>query len=607
MKKRLCLMLLFFAAALTALSIRIGFLQLYDDEPLAVMAEGQYLTELGEVTQRAGIYDREGREITGGKIYAYYYISEDVGDETENEDGMSDRDGEVSVSKEKDGVSEEAAERKAGGEKESDSDLGQSLKTAGEQKNDDLPEGRADLLKQLGCELVRPYENGYCVWKGEYSRRNQARIEAEYGALTVRKQERYADSQPAVHLLGYTAGTGDNGEEEGQCGLEKMYDQRLSKGAVRKYLSRAAAGNILRGSGILSDSEISGRFQISIDLKLQEKAEELLAENGRPGAVVVSSAETGEILASASYPVYNPNDVGGHLTSEKNELIDRVSAGTYPPGSVFKLVVAAAALEAGIADEDSVFECSGSIETGGITVRCSTGGEGGHGRITLRQALADSCNCAFIQLGMETGGQRIIEMAESMGLGADVCPQLSESTGHLPADAEECGIANLSIGQGTILATPLQITSVMNCVASGGIRLPLKILMPETEQDLIKYDVCPDILRESAEQNSEGIRVLSERTAASLLSMMRDTTESGTAQKISEYTEELPGGKTGSAQSSMSGQTVVHGWFSGFFPQTDPEYVITVFLENGGGGGACLPVAGGLIRFLSGEAEIGAD
>ena len=155
---------------------------------------------------------------------------------------------------------------------------------------------------------------------------------------------------------------------------------------------------------------------------------------------------------------------------------------------------------------------------------------------------------------METGGQRIIEMAESMGLGADVCPQLSESTGHLPADAEECGIANLSIGQGTILATPLQITSVMNCVASGGIRLPLKILMPETEQDLIKYDVCPDILRESAEQNSEGIRVLSERTAASLLSMMRDTTESGTAQKISEYTEELPGGKTGSAQSSKIGR-----------------------------------------------------
>ena len=139
-------MLLFFAAALTALSIRIGFLQLYDDEPLAVMAEGQYLTELGEVTQRAGIYDREGREITGGKTYAYYYISEDVGDETENEDGMSDRDSEVSISKEKDGVSEEAAEREAGGEKESDSDLGQSLKTAGEQKNDDLPEGKADLL-----------------------------------------------------------------------------------------------------------------------------------------------------------------------------------------------------------------------------------------------------------------------------------------------------------------------------------------------------------------------------------------------------------------------------------------------------------------------------
>lgn len=555
MKKRLYLTMALFAAALTLLAVRIGFLQLYGDEPLAVMAEGQYLTELTEAAQRAGIFDRYGREITGGTTYAYYCIPEDISreksDENEEEDGESGH--------------------------------------------------GADLLERLGCHQVRGYESGFCVWKGEYNESDQARIEKEYGALTVLKKERYSDNQPAVHLIGYTADTGENGEEEGQCGLEKMYDERLSEGTVRKYLTRDATGRILMGNGAVSDSEISEMFQTTIDLDLQKKAEELLEESGRPGAVAVSSVKTGELLACASSPSYNPNDLGAYLDSSESVLTDRVCSGTYPPGSVFKLVVAAAAIEAGIADEDSVFECTGSIETGGVTVGCSTGGEEGHGKITLREALADSCNCAFIQLGMETGGQRIIEMAEAMGLGEDVCPQLSENTGYLPESAEECGIANLSIGQGTILVTPLQITSLMNCIASGGIRQPLKILMPETEQDLTKYGVCPDIVRENEKKAGGKTRVISEETAESLLSMMNDTVRTGTAESISEYTDELPGGKTGSAQSVMSGSTVVHGWFSGFFPQDDPEYVITVFLEDGGGGSACLPTAGGIVRYLSGE------
>lgn len=93
---------------------------------------------------------------------------------------------------------------------------------------------------------------------------------------------------------------------------------------------------------------------------------------------------------------------------------------------------------------------------------------------------------------------------------------------------EECGIANLSIGQGTILVTPLQITSLMNCIASGGIRQPLKILMPETEQDLTKYGVCPDIVRENEKKAGGKTRVISEETAESLLSMMNDTVRTGT-------------------------------------------------------------------------------
>ena len=142
MKKRLYLTMALFAAALALLAVRIGFLQLYGDEPLAVMAEGQYLTELTEAAQRAGIFDRYGREITGGTTYAYYCIPEDISRQ------------------ESDGSEEEDGESGSG----------------------------ADLLERLGCHQVRGYESGFCVWKGEYSESDQARIEKEYGALTVLKK-----------------------------------------------------------------------------------------------------------------------------------------------------------------------------------------------------------------------------------------------------------------------------------------------------------------------------------------------------------------------------------------------------------------------------------
>ena len=392
-------MMLLFAVMLVLLAVRIGFLQLCGDESLAVMAEGQYLTELPETAQRAGIFDRCGREITGGgETYAYYCITEDV-------DGQE-------KSEEQNGKKDNKGKNVSG----------------------------TELLEKLGCRQVREYENGFCIWKGEYSRSDQIRIEEAFDVLTLLKKERYSDHQPAVHLIGYTADTGENGREEGQCGLEKMYDEYLSKGTVRKYLTRDAAGNILMGNGIVSDSEIDEMFQTTIDLDLQKKAEELLEESGKPGAIVVGSTKTGELLACASSPGYNPNDLGSYLDSSESVLTDRVCRGTYPPGSVFKLAVAAAAMEAGIADENSVFECSGSIETGGVTVRCSTGGEEGHGKITLREALSDSCNCALIQLGMETGGERILEMAESMGLGEDVCPQLQRRYG--PPSGEHRRVRN---------------------------------------------------------------------------------------------------------------------------------------------------------------------
>lgn len=564
MQKRLSFFFIVTAAMFVFLGARAAYLQLYDAGSLAVMASGQYFTELTEAGERGRIYDRNGNAVTEGEMCAWHYITDP-----------------------------EAAEEIA-----------------------------KDAADRYDLEMIREYSGGYSVWKGRYDSRQAAELKERYGAFTAVCRERYSSPQPAVHLTGYVSSGEGIGGTEGKCGLEKMYDDFLNETGISRLIARDAAGSPLEGGGILTEQKIDSRLVTTLDLTIQEEVEEILEKNGNPGAIVVTAADTGEILASASWPVYDPGSVADYLESDRNELMDRVTSGEYPPGSVFKIVVAAAAMEAGIADEESLFQCSGSVTAAGVTVRCSTGGEEGHGEITLREAFARSCNCAFIRLGIQTGGERILKMARTLGLGEDVCPQLAEDTGNLPESALSCGIANLSIGQGTILATPLQISAMMNCIASGGFRMPLKILSEETEDDLIKYDLCPPAVSEAAENVVTKKRVLSKKTAASLQSMMKDTVYEGTAADIMGYaryaeknteqneaendTENVRdpelsiAGKTGSAQSVMSGRKVVHGWFSGFCPAEEPEYVITIFMEDGGGSASCLPAAARLASFLSG-------
>ena len=544
-KRRLLFLMFFFLSVFILLSVRLFYLQSGEDPALAVMASGQHVTELKETEERAGIYDRNGMEITGGETYLCYYT-------------------------------EEEKIRKQG----------------------------TGMLERYGCEEISSSRDGYCVWSGDDNDSQKISITAKYGCTAVTCRKRYSDNQKAVHLIGYTGISEEDGEETGICGLEKMFDERLRKGAEKKYLYRDAAGKYL-GGNILSDREIREQFRITVDLGIQEEAEKILDETGNPGGIIVCSIDSGEILAYASYPAYNPNDVASSLDSSFSELTDRLSGASYPPGSVFKLVVAAAAMEAGIAQEDTIFDCSGSIQVGGTVVRCSTGGKTGHGEITLREALENSCNCAFIELGIKTGGERILDMAEKMGLGRDVCPQISEVTGNLPSDAAECGIANLSIGQGTLLVTPLQITAMMRGIAGGGVFSQLRVLTGDTQKDLEKYGVMPEgVLRETTGENR---RILSKSTVSSLLSMMGGVTDQGTAAGIQKYTDAAAGGKTGSAQSSMSGRNVVHGWFSGFYPQNDPEYVITVFMEDSGGSSVCIPAAGKMIDWLSRNVAAGEE
>jgi peptidoglycan glycosyltransferase/penicillin-binding protein 2 len=275
----------------------------------------------------------------------------------------------------------------------------------------------------------------------------------------------------------------------------------------------------------------------------------------------------------AAAPSYDPARVEEYLDSSNEELLNKATQSLYPPGSIFKIIVAAAALESGAATEESTFYCNGYEEIGGVRINCSS--EEGHGEISLRDAFAKSCNSAFIQIGTQLGGEAIREMAASFGVGRQVFQgEIEEKSGLLPEprDVQGAGIGNLSIGQGKLLITPAQAARITAIIASGGLDRGLTLVKGTMEGGKTKY------LRKPPER-----RVVSRKTADGIKALMIDAVDYGTANNLN-----IPGtvvaGKTGSAEAAYRGEMVVHGWFTGFFPAEAPRYVVTVFVEQGGSG-----------------------
>lgn len=312
------------------------------------------------------------------------------------------------------------------------------------------------------------------------------------------------------------------------------------------------------------DAYVKKGVVTTLDAGLQGAVEDILRGSGKNGAIVVLKSDTGEIVASASTPVFDPNRVSEYMNSDKNELVNKVTQGTYPPGSVFKIVLAAAAMEQGISP-DKTFVCKGYETINGKQIKCKTGGEQGHGTITLRDALAQSCNSAFIQLGQELGAETIIGTAEKMGLGQiPIRDYPGQKTGNLMTAQQSQGaaIANLSIGQGETLATPLQIARMTNIIANGGV------------------DSGVHILLEDGDKTEE--TVISPAAAEAVRQMMEKTMTEGSGKSLTA--DVAMAGKTGSAESNIGGRETVHGWMTGFVPAQDPEYTITVFVESGESG-----------------------
>lgn len=400
------------------------------------------------------------------------------------------------------------------------------------------------------------------------------------GVYPVESEDRYNESGLASHLIGYINKIDNTGHQ----GLEKAFDEVLKEnqafriGAIVDAQKRMIPG---LGYKVIQESSPEERKNIvtTIDMNIQQIVEEEFDRSHQKGSVVVLDIRNGEVIAMVSRPNYNQDDVAASLNSSNLELFNRAIQIPYPPGSVFKIVVSAAALENKLVTLDDTYFCSGAEEIGDIVIRCSSYERGGHGLINFAEAFSLSCNSYFIQLGKLVGGKEILSMAEKLGLGKKTGIVLPEEvSGTLAEDdyIKGAGIGNISIGQGTLGVTPLQVAKLTAIIANDGMDSGVRLV-----RHII--DDQGNILEDHSQNTPQ--RLLSQETAKQLQYMMEKVVSEGTARNRDMTGFIDAAGKTGSAEAVSDKRNTVHAWFTGYFPTKNPRYAMTIIAEDGGSGG----------------------
>jgi peptidoglycan glycosyltransferase len=321
---------------------------------------------------------------------------------------------------------------------------------------------------------------------------------------------------------------------------------------------------------------------LTLDLRLQGVADRALGP--RRGAVIALDPRTGEVLAAVSHPSFDPADVARRWQDLQRDpmrpLLCRATQGLYPPGSSFKLVTAAAALEAGVMRPGTPCFCGGAFFIGSYRIPCFRGTV--HGGLTFEEAVARSCNVTFARVGTRLGDQRLLAQAARFGLGQPIPGDLETSRSRIPPPDRRLRraiVAQLAFGQGPVAVTPIQMALIGASIANGGVMMRPgivhSVVSPEGER-LARF--TPHPLR----------RVMSRATADALRAMMTRGVAGGTGGRA-----RLPGvavaGKTGTAQNPHGED---HAWFIGFAPADKPRIAVAVIVEHGGiGGRVAAPVA----------------
>ncbi len=420
----------------------------------------------------------------------------------------------------------------------------------------------------------------------------EMRRELEGVVVTVRPVRFYPHENMASHLLGYV---GEIEAEElkrlkeagyrlgdwlGKDGVEKYYDRLIRGVDGGKKIEVDVYGTPVR---LLESSEpVPGAdVKLTIDAQLQKAAEGALG--AKEGAVIVLDPRTGEILALVSHPNYDPNlflnplDISRWtaLSRAKHPFMNRALA-IYPPGSIFKAVTLTAALQEGVTKPDEVFYCPGYYMVNNRIARCWR--PEGHGRITAKEGLTQSCDVVFYQLGRRLGPDRLADYARRFGLAEKTGIDLPQEKKGLVPTADwkkktwkepwyEGDSINYGIGQGFIQVTPLQMASLYASIATGKRMKPFVVREIKNREGEVLYQGKPEEVG-SVPLSTANLKVIREALAA--------VVERGTG--IAARVDKMPAaGKTGTAENPG----LPHAWFVCYAPVDDPKIAIAAFVAHG--------------------------
>jgi penicillin-binding protein 2 len=452
--------------------------------------------------------------------------------------------------------------------------------------------------------------------------------------LRIAPSRSYPFGPTLAHVLGYVGEVTQDeidhdthyrpGDVIGKAGLEKAWEPYLRGEHGGQQVEVDALGRELR---VLDEAEaIPGHtLVLSIDLELQQAAEQALGD--RAGAIVAIDPRNGEVLAMVSEPSFDPNEFTGGIRPEqwrelthhpRRPLNFRATQGLYPPGSTFKIIMAAAALEEGIVNPFTRIHCNGHLRFGNHDFRCWK--KGGHGSMNVHEALVNSCDVFFYQMGQRLGIDTIAKYAREFGLGVPSGIELGNERGGLIPDSvwkkrvfKQPWFAgetlSVAIGQGYVTTTPLQMAQVAATIATGVRYKPHLLRRIEALDGSLVKQLEPEVLsrlpvRETAlRQVQEGlVDVVARGTGKK--GGLRDVAvagKTGTSQVVTLGSVRVPANKLKWNQRD-------HAWFVAYAPAEEPTIAIATLVEHadGGGGAVAAPITHDILKtyfHLQGERE----
>jgi len=471
-----------------------------------------------------------------------------------------------------------------------------------------IPAPRAQILDRKGRVVAKSVYQYFKVDDGNKIYQDSGdfsgyRFEGKDLAYEVKRQYLYSESMSMV--TGYVGKVSDNDKKEKRCGIKLSSDEVIGRGGVESFLDCEirgtdgrrlvevdALGKYIRELG-REEPKMSKDVSLSIDAYWQEKIYKLL--NGKKAVVIISEPKTGKIINLVSSPAFDPNIFSYNQDNEKIQkylddrenfpLLNRVISARYHPGSVFKIVMSTAGLESGVIDKNTEIEDTGVLKVGDYTYKTWSGVS--DGMVNIVKAIRRSNDIFFYKLGEALGLDRIKTWAGRYGFGKKTGIEISgEVEGLVPdqdwkkqAKGESWYLGDtyhLSIGQGFLDVTPLQVNQMTNVIANKGVKCKMSILKDNKVE-------CNDlgIKDENWETIIEGMKAACK--------------SGGTAWPLFNFKTQIAC-KTGTAEVG-DGSNDTHAWLTAFAPADDPQISITVMVERGGeGSDVAAPIVGDILK-----------